>query len=439
MPFADEHLDGAAAAARRASPCASARRARPRPALRRRRALAREELGALVRADGASGVAGLLDGEVAGFVVGTPRDASWGPNMWVEPAGHAAVGRRSSCATSTRRPRSAGSPTASRCTTRWCRRPIDALVDAWFRLGFGHQQVYAIRETPPATERTAGATGACRPPCSPRRPGRAREARRRACPRTRRFRRSSRAAPLPTVEDARAEYEADFDDPRFTTFVVERDGEVIGSAIACAIEVSSDHKSLALPAGRGLPRLRLGAARGAGLRRGPSARRGGARLGARDGARVGRHRLAHDEPARRRAPGRRLGFRPTFYRLHRADRLTRRPGRARAARPPRILLCACHCIPARACRSSRCRTTRCCSALRRRSTRSPTSAPPSPRRSATRSPAGRWSRSRRVAAARRSSSSRRRCRSRPPRTMRGGTPSPRCSASCPARGSPARA
>ena len=66
----------------------------------------------------------------------------------------------SSCATSTRRPRNAGSPTASRCTTRWCRLPIDALVDAWFRLGFGHQQVYAIRETPPAARAHRGAAGA---------------------------------------------------------------------------------------------------------------------------------------------------------------------------------------------------------------------------------------------------------------------------------------
>ena len=84
--------------------------------------------------------------------------------LGAEHVGRAGGPRRrrmpSSCATSTRRPRNAGSPTASRCTTRCCRLPIDALVDAWFRLGFGHQQVYAIRETPSAAERTAGAAGA---------------------------------------------------------------------------------------------------------------------------------------------------------------------------------------------------------------------------------------------------------------------------------------
>ena len=84
---------------------------------------------------------------------------------------------------------------------------------------------------------------------------------------------------------------------------------------------------------------------------------------------MGRHRLAHDEPAvvarlaAARVPADLLPPPPR-------DRLKRpAPDPARATRPPRILRCACHCIPARASRSSRCRTTRCCSALRRRSTR----------------------------------------------------------------------
>ena len=215
--------------------------------------------------------------------------------MWVEPAGHAAVGAelvRDLYAAAAER------WVADGLTLHYAMLPAsdDALVDAWFRLGFGHQQVYAIRETPSAEERPAGPPGLI-----------VRLARREdldalarldvALPAHQALSPVFSRRSLPTVEDARAEYETDFDDPRFTTFVVERDDEVIGSAIACAIEMSSDHKSLALPPGAGFLGFASVLPGGAGLRRGPPARRGGARLGARDRARMGRHRLAHDEPA----------------------------------------------------------------------------------------------------------------------------------------------
>jgi len=248
VPFADEHLDGGALllaerhrAHRLAEPGLDPRYEAP--------GAAREELGALLRVDGASGVAGLIDGDVAGFVVGTPRDASWGPNMWVEPAGHAVTDAelvRDLYATAAER------WVADGLALHYAMVPASdrALVDAWFRLGFGHQQVYAIRETPPATERTEAPSGLV-----------VRLARLDdldalarldvALPAHQALSPVFSRRALPTVEDARAEYEADFDDPRFATFVVEREGEVIGSAIACAIELSSDHKSLALPPGAG--------------------------------------------------------------------------------------------------------------------------------------------------------------------------------------------
>ena len=74
----------------------------------------------------------------------------------------------------------------------------------------------------------------------------------------------------PTVEASLAEIEADFDDPGFTTFVVEHDGAVIGYAVGCGIEVSSEHRGIVrperagflgfaavLPEGRGLGAGRL--------------------------------------------------------------------------------------------------------------------------------------------------------------------------------------
>lgn len=314
VPFAEEHLDGAARllaerhhSHRRVEPGLDPRYEAPEAA--------REELGALLRADGASGVAGLADGDVAGFVVGTPRDASWGPNMWVEPAGHAATHAelvRDLYAAAAER------WVADGLTLHYAMVPASdrALVDAWFRLGFGHQQVYAIRETPSAGERSEPAAGLV-----------LRLARRDdldalakldvALPAHQALSPVFSRRVLPTVEDARAEYEADFDDPRFTTFVVERDGAVIGSAIACGIELSSDHKSLALPPGAGFLGFAavLPEARGCGA---------GRLLGeavlqwARETERewvVTDWRMTNLLSSRAWP---RLGFRPTFSRLHRA-------------------------------------------------------------------------------------------------------------------------
>jgi GNAT superfamily N-acetyltransferase len=314
VPFSDDHLDGAALllaerhrAHRLVEPGLDPRYEEPEAA--------RDELLTLVATDGASGVACLVDGEVTGFVVGTRRDASWGPNVWVEPAGHATVD-----AELVRDLYGAAAErwVADGLTLHYAMVPASdqALVDAWFRLGFGHQQVYAIRETPPATERTEAPQGlvlrlarlddldalarldVALPAHQALSPVFSRRA-------------------LPTVEDARSEYEADFDDPRFTTFVVELDGAVIGSAIACAIEMSSDHKSLALPPGAGF----LGFASVL-----PDARGGGAgRLlgeAALEWAReTEREWVVTDWRMTNLLSSRawpRLGFRPTFYRLHRA-------------------------------------------------------------------------------------------------------------------------
>src|SRR5215218_228844 len=54
-------------------------------------AAARAEIDKLVATEGAQGWAALRGGAVVGYVVGIGKDAKlWGPNVWVEPAGHAA-------------------------------------------------------------------------------------------------------------------------------------------------------------------------------------------------------------------------------------------------------------------------------------------------------------------------------------------------------------
>jgi GNAT superfamily N-acetyltransferase len=313
VPFADEHLDGAAAL------LAERHRAQRlvEPGLDptyEEAASARAEIDALRRADGASGAAALAGDDVVGFLVGRPRETSWGPNVWVDPAGHAVARAelvRDLYAAAAERWVDEG------LTSHYAIVPATdpALVDAWFRLGFGHQHVHAIRETPPAgpAPETAGLV--------------LRRAERSdidalarldlALPEHQSLSPVFSRLPLPELEETRAEYEADFDDPRFTTFVVERDGEVIGSAVGCPIEVSSAHTSLALAPGAAF----LGFAAVFPEERGLGAGRllGEAVLAwARE---TGREWVVTDWRMTNLLSSRawpQLGFRPTFYRLFRA-------------------------------------------------------------------------------------------------------------------------
>jgi GNAT superfamily N-acetyltransferase len=314
VPFTDDHLDGAASllaerhrAQRVVEPALDPRYEEP--------ASARAEIEALQRLEGGSGVAAVSADGVVGFLLGVPKDASWGPNVWVEPAAHAAthpeVVRDLYAA-------AAEQWVANGRTSHYAMVPATdpALVDAWFRLGFGHQHVYAVRETPATwpTETTPAHLLL-------------RRARRDdidvlarldlALPEHQILSPVFSRQPLPTLEEARRGYEEDFDDSRFATYVVERDGEVIGSAIACPIDVSSAHTSLALPPGAGF----LGFASVFPEQRGCGA---GRLLGAAvlDWAReTGRDWVVTDWRMTNLLASRawpRLGFRPTFYRLFRA-------------------------------------------------------------------------------------------------------------------------
>ena len=92
LPFADEHLD--AAAALLAGRHRRHRAAEPAlPARFEDAVAAREEVEKAWRRQGASGAVAFLDGRLAGYLLGAPDDeAHWGgPNVWVGYAGHAAV------------------------------------------------------------------------------------------------------------------------------------------------------------------------------------------------------------------------------------------------------------------------------------------------------------------------------------------------------------
>ena len=148
VPFSEEHLDDAARllAARQARH----REAEPAlPELYEDPAAAREEIEQLRQMEGASGTVALREGRVVGYLIGTSRETkTWGENVWVELAGHAVEEPEDV--------RDLYGEAAARWveegrTRHYAFAPAgdSALLDAWFRLGFGHQHAHALQEVTP--------------------------------------------------------------------------------------------------------------------------------------------------------------------------------------------------------------------------------------------------------------------------------------------------
>ena len=151
VPFSDEHLEDAArllaarhARQRQAEPLLQERFERPEAAL--------EELRAAWRSEGASGAVATRDGRVVGYLFGAPRDPeTWGENVWVGAAGHAAQEAEDV--------RDLYAGAAGRWVDEGRMRhyalvpATDAeLLDAWVRVGFGRQQAHAHQEVPEQTD-----------------------------------------------------------------------------------------------------------------------------------------------------------------------------------------------------------------------------------------------------------------------------------------------
>lgn len=147
QPFSQERLEGAAA-------LLEERHARHREAepLLPTRFDYRAEIETLLSSDGAFGVVAVRDERVVGYLLGTRRDdAVWGPNVWVEAAGHAveeAEDVRDLYAAA------AEQWVADGRTGHYALVPAsdEALVDAWFRVGFGGQHAHGVREVPRRTD-----------------------------------------------------------------------------------------------------------------------------------------------------------------------------------------------------------------------------------------------------------------------------------------------
>jgi ribosomal protein S18 acetylase RimI-like enzyme len=147
-PFADEHLDAAAELLAERHRCHRVGEA-ALPARFEDPAAAREEVEKAWRLEGASGAAGLVDGRLAGYLLGAPDDeAHWGgPNVWVGYAGHAAAEAetvRDLYGLAARRWVDEGRP------RHYVQVPASEpeVIEAWYRVGFGQQHAAAVTEVP---------------------------------------------------------------------------------------------------------------------------------------------------------------------------------------------------------------------------------------------------------------------------------------------------
>src|SRR3954468_6244605 len=85
QPFSEEHLESAAGLLEQRH----ARHLEAEPLLRKEVDFTAEIEGLLAR-EGASGAVAIREGRPVGYLLAAPRDEDvWGPNMWVEGAGHA--------------------------------------------------------------------------------------------------------------------------------------------------------------------------------------------------------------------------------------------------------------------------------------------------------------------------------------------------------------
>jgi GNAT superfamily N-acetyltransferase len=231
VPFADEHVDAAAE-------LLAARHEAQRIEFPELPADAdyRAEIAALLE-KGASGV--FTDGA---YVLGRPDSPErWGPNIWVEAAGHAA-----------RDPellRDVWAAAAAGCFEQGVRAHYalvpatdSSLLDGWFRLGFGAQQAHGVIEIP-EREWPAGAREATEDDI---------EALVEIGPFLSRHQRQSpvfSSVPEQTADEVRADVLDDFATDGVANIVYEVDGRIVGNFFVCPLELSSAHSGLARPPG----------------------------------------------------------------------------------------------------------------------------------------------------------------------------------------------
>jgi ribosomal protein S18 acetylase RimI-like enzyme len=197
----------------------------------------RAEVEALWHGEEASGAVGLRDARVVGYVLGIRKDARWGPNVWVDPAGHAAEEAedvRDLYAAA------AGRWVEEGRTRHYVVAPAsdEPLLDAWSRLSFGRQHALAIRELPEvewpegvrlANEGDLDAIVDIAPVLPDHQDGSP----------------VFGEVPRESEEELRAEVVEDLGNPEIANLLAEVDGRVVGNLVIAPTELSSTHAGVA--------------------------------------------------------------------------------------------------------------------------------------------------------------------------------------------------
>jgi GNAT superfamily N-acetyltransferase len=238
-PFTSDHLDGAAmllaarhARQRAAEPLLPARFEKP--------AAAGAEIVRLLD-KGAEGLAATRGGHLTAYILGTrDSDSVWGPNVWVELAGHAA--EQAEDVRDAYAAAAASWVDAGRKAHYAVVPASDAeLVDAWFRLGFGQQHAYGIRDVPPERALPPGVRVAERADV---------DALVALAPLLSQHQAlapvfSAGPSANQTDDEIRSDIEQDFDDPAVGNLVAEVGGRIVGNFVVVPVEASSMHVGLA--------------------------------------------------------------------------------------------------------------------------------------------------------------------------------------------------
>jgi GNAT superfamily N-acetyltransferase len=191
-------------------------------------------------------IAALLEGGATGaftegaYVLGRPDSPErWGPNIWVEPAGHAA------------RDAELLRYVWAEAAADWFEQGVrahyalvpatdTALLDAWFRLGFGAQHGHGVIEIP-EREWPAGVREATEDDI---------EKLVEIGPLLSRHQRQSpvfSSVAEQAADEVRADVLDDFATDGVANLVYETDGRIVGDFFVCPLELSSAHSGLARP------------------------------------------------------------------------------------------------------------------------------------------------------------------------------------------------